>query len=185
MIEVDGVSWSFPLKGPATSALVRFKAIALSMMVVMTSCPFRYALMRPAGRAHIAPVKTPTAHPATTPSGPPIAIMARLAKQAPTVYCPSAPMLKSPALRAKYTADPRIRRGDISLIVPDIFPASPSEPVKIVETAAAISALTTSNDKTMTMIEQANKTGTFSFIMPPPSIAQLPCGLGLPWAEAP
>ena len=38
--DVDGEFWSAPFMGPATIALVRFIATALSMMVVITSWPF-------------------------------------------------------------------------------------------------------------------------------------------------
>ena len=97
-----------------------YRPIQLNMMAVMTSLMFRYALKMPGSAPQIAPKSIAASrhryhgHCST---------MAQYsAPNAPSVYCPAAPMLKRPVLNAKATERPHIMSGaavTISLPMPE------------------------------------------------------------------
>ena len=86
-----------------------YRPIQLNMMAVMTSLMFRYALKMPGSAPQIAPKSIAASrhryhgHCST---------MAQYsAPNAPSVYCPAAPMLNRPVLNAKPTERPVIISG--------------------------------------------------------------------------
>jgi len=83
--------------------------IQLNMIAVMTSLTLKNALKMPG----IAPQTAPPTMPSSTATyhGSWNCMPATSAKNEPIVYCPDAPMLKSPVLNAKPTERPVIRSG--------------------------------------------------------------------------
>lgn len=99
-------------------------------------------------------------HPATTPRGPGTLITKNEPKQAPTRNCPSAPILKSPALRARNTAAPRMRSGAASRKLPERALVEPSDPVMSWLRAAGIDFPVSRSEPRMTSNATVISSGT-------------------------
>ena len=103
-------------------------------------------------------------HPATTPRGPGTLNTKNEPKQAPTRNCPSAPILKSPALRARNTAAPRMRSGAASRKLPESALVAPSDPVMSWLRAAGIDFPVSRSEPRMTSNATVISSGTWNLV---------------------
>ena len=106
---VEDKSYIGLLPLPYMISLTMYKPIQLNMIAVMTSLIFRYALKMPG----IAPQTAPKIIAASRQRyhGSCSTIAQYSAPNAPSVYCPAAPMLNRPVLNAKPTERPVIISG--------------------------------------------------------------------------